>query len=450
MITSLFTGPERPNRNLVTDVIIRASRSTFGAMDMAHMREIFSAFSKLSKRPVELLLFRDTAVTEFSWQVDLRAPSDTPAPATVTADTNGSVRLVLESNLLTTYPRVPDVCSWIVRADWVVPPVVDSDRVVLFRIPASRIVLMGDSAGANLALSTTIFLREQGHPLPSAIVCISPWTDLPLQTPSTIENQFDLLVTPAESVLGRHAVETWDYYVGRDHFGAKEAKRIASTHPMISPCRDRGSTRAPWPPVYLCTGTDEKLLDDNIYFAANLARLSDLGRASFVVHDVFIHQPHCFPLVLIGHNDTRRVHQRVFSFLTEIADAPGSRPPFRVETCLFDDGRLLTRDATRVWGPRWTGLARTNGVEWTPNYARASGGQVLSDPPKLDTSATEAEVEQCPPLMTKEDEERIARLRQRSLADLKKAVAAVQRTSSVRLRRTKSRILAPPPVPPKA
>jgi acetyl esterase/lipase len=40
------------------------------------------------------------------------------------------------------------------------------------------IVIAGDSAGANLTLSTLISLRDAGDPLPAAAVCISPMTDL--------------------------------------------------------------------------------------------------------------------------------------------------------------------------------------------------------------------------------------------------------------------------------
>ncbi|KAI9189730.1 hypothetical protein H9P43_001163 [Blastocladiella emersonii ATCC 22665] len=286
------------------------------------------------------------------------------------------------------------------RADWVVPPTIDSDRVVLFvhggaflfgskaaytpiaaqlaalcrrrffnveyrlapehvfpdavhdvasaylyllhveQIPASRIVFMGDSAGGNLVLSATIFLREQGHPMPAGV--------------SSLGN-------------GPDGVGAYDYYVGRDQHGP-ETVRIAATHHMVSPVLDRGSARVPWPPVYLSTGTDERLLDDNVRFAAKLARFVDHGRASVVVHDLFVDQPHVFPLVAIGHPDTRRVHQRIASFLTEVADVKSTRPPHRVEVSLFADGRLLTRDAARAWGPRWAGIAHEHGLDWTPSY----------------------------------------------------------------------------------
>lgn len=45
-------------------------------------------------------------------------------------------------------------------------------------ISPEHIVIAGDSAGANLALSTLVALRERGEPLPAGIVMISPWLDL--------------------------------------------------------------------------------------------------------------------------------------------------------------------------------------------------------------------------------------------------------------------------------
>src|SRR5207244_8018502 len=43
-----------------------------------------------------------------------------------------------------------------------------------------RAVLLGDSAGGGLALALALRLRDEGAPLPAAIVALSPWTDLAL------------------------------------------------------------------------------------------------------------------------------------------------------------------------------------------------------------------------------------------------------------------------------
>ena len=58
-----------------------------------------------------------------------------------------------------------------------------------------QIVFAGDSAGANLALTTVMSLRDSNDPLPAAIVCISPMTDL-TGSGATFYSQKDALLTP--------------------------------------------------------------------------------------------------------------------------------------------------------------------------------------------------------------------------------------------------------------
>jgi monoterpene epsilon-lactone hydrolase len=45
-------------------------------------------------------------------------------------------------------------------------------------IPASKIVIAGDSAGGNLTLALLVKLRDAGKPMPAAAVALSPATDL--------------------------------------------------------------------------------------------------------------------------------------------------------------------------------------------------------------------------------------------------------------------------------
>ncbi len=54
-------------------------------------------------------------------------------------------------------------------------------RAVLAANPHTRIVIAGDSAGGNLALTIALQARDAGLTLPAALVLISPWLDLTMR-----------------------------------------------------------------------------------------------------------------------------------------------------------------------------------------------------------------------------------------------------------------------------
>ncbi|MCM1125339.1 MAG: alpha/beta hydrolase [Lachnospiraceae bacterium] len=52
------------------------------------------------------------------------------------------------------------------------------DYLMLLGYGAREVIVAGDSAGGNLALSLVLKLKEQGRLLPRGLVLMSPWTDL--------------------------------------------------------------------------------------------------------------------------------------------------------------------------------------------------------------------------------------------------------------------------------
>lgn len=54
----------------------------------------------------------------------------------------------------------------------------------------SDIVFIGDSAGANLALTSCLYLRDNAYPLPEHIVCFSLWADATSSGESRIKNAY--------------------------------------------------------------------------------------------------------------------------------------------------------------------------------------------------------------------------------------------------------------------
>lgn len=112
------------------------------------------------------------------------------------------------------------------------------------------IVLAGDSAGGGLALSTLVALRDGGQPLPAAVVCFSPWTDL-AATGGSIETN------------DRHCA----MFYGADIATSARlyAGQACPQHPLISPLY---ADLAGLPPMLVHVSDSEVLLDDSTRIAA--------------------------------------------------------------------------------------------------------------------------------------------------------------------------------------
>jgi acetyl esterase/lipase len=105
--------------------------------------------------------------------------------------------------------------------------------------------VIGDSAGGGLALALALRSRDEGVPLPAAIVALSPWTDLAITGPSCWQNTvFDPVLKSGD--LSMLAAQ----YLGR-----------ADPHnPYASPLY--GDPRG-LPPTLFQVGSDEILRDDS-------------------------------------------------------------------------------------------------------------------------------------------------------------------------------------------
>lgn len=110
---------------------------------------------------------------------------------------------------------------------------------------ARDVILVGDSAGGNLALALTLTLKEQHRILPRGLVLFSPWTDLTRSGASHRNKQkIDPILT--EDYLTR-AIE--DYAKDRD-----------LQDPFISPLYGNFHD---FPPVLIQVGSNEILLSDS-------------------------------------------------------------------------------------------------------------------------------------------------------------------------------------------
>jgi len=116
-------------------------------------------------------------------------------------------------------------------------------------IQPEKIVLAGDSAGAGLALSTLLWIRQQQLPLPAAAVLLSPWADLTLSGASM---QTHATIDPLVSRKALELAAGW--YAGN----------APLSDPLLSPIY---ADLTGLPPLLIQVGSDEMLLSDSVRLA---------------------------------------------------------------------------------------------------------------------------------------------------------------------------------------
>lgn len=109
---------------------------------------------------------------------------------------------------------------------------------------ARDVIVAGDSAGGNLALSLTLRLKEQERLLPRGLVLLSPWTDL-TKSGKSYESRKEV-----DPVLDHEYLDR----MIENYAGGQEL-----SNPFISPLF--GSFKG-FPPTYIQVGDNEILLSD--------------------------------------------------------------------------------------------------------------------------------------------------------------------------------------------
>jgi acetyl esterase/lipase len=119
---------------------------------------------------------------------------------------------------------------------------------------AERVAFVGDSAGGGLVLAALLRLRDRGEALPAAAALISPWIDLRCSNASFDENE------RRDPIVERRGLLAWAQAYGGPSLHAADLAGL--------------------PPLLVCAGSDEVLLDDARDFAerATAAGCSVAGR----------------------------------------------------------------------------------------------------------------------------------------------------------------------------
>lgn len=96
-------------------------------------------------------------------------------------------------------------------------------------VKSEDIIVIGDSAGANLALGFSLWIRDKGYPLPSHIACFSLWGDATSSGDSRIKNAY---TDPFYGIAKYKKVEDNLHLLRRI---SKYALDVDRTDPYISP-----------------------------------------------------------------------------------------------------------------------------------------------------------------------------------------------------------------------
>ena len=115
-------------------------------------------------------------------------------------------------------------------------------------LPPENIAIAGDSAGGGLTLACALSLRDASEPLPAALVCLSPWTDL------TFSGETIRTLAGVDPLLKPGRLPIAAYYTG-SHDPAE-----ALISPLFADLRGL-------PPLLIHVGSDEILLSDSTRLA---------------------------------------------------------------------------------------------------------------------------------------------------------------------------------------
>jgi acetyl esterase/lipase len=147
------------------------------------------------------------------------------------------------------------------------------DYLMLLGYGARDIIVAGDSAGGNLALTLVIQLKQMERLLPRGLILMSPWTDLTSSGKSHIKKA-DVDPILSEAYL-KQAISVY-------------AEDTAKKNPLVSPLF---ANFTGFPPTYIQVGENEILLDDS-------KRLYDkMATVNVSVHlDVYPNMWHVFQM----------------------------------------------------------------------------------------------------------------------------------------------------------
>lgn len=161
-------------------------------------------------------------------------------------------------------------------------------------IDPNNIIIAGDSAGGGLTLTTVTKLRDEGFPLPTALVLLSPWTDLAGTGESMKKN---VKIDPFIST------EMWRL-CSKSYLGT-----VDPFNPLASPLY---ADLQGLPPLLIQVGTSEVLLDDSVRLAER-ARTAGVDVRLKIWNDMI----HIFAIFAVFTPESRQAIEQIGDFIQE-------------------------------------------------------------------------------------------------------------------------------------
>jgi len=156
------------------------------------------------------------------------------------------------------------------------------DWLLLQGLPASDIVIAGDSAGGGLALAAMSSLRARGRALPAGAVFISPWCDLTM--------------TSESATSGCDVIYTRESYC---HYAQLYAASTPLDDPRLSPIH---ADMTGLPPMLIHAGERDLLRDDAVQLAERVRAAG--GQCRLHVYQGLWHDFHLYPPLLVPETGT--------------------------------------------------------------------------------------------------------------------------------------------------
>ena len=162
-----------------------------------------------------------------------------------------------------------------------------------------NIIFAGDSAGGNLALVLTLYLKDKKMPLPKAIIAISPWGNVSNESPSIKYNY------EKDLILGKYGLSIGKEVIEPIYFKEADVKNDPYASPILGDYNG-------FPSLLLIAGAYELLLEDSkvINEKAEKAGVN-------VKLKIYEEMPHDFLMLINGIEETEDAWNTISQFIKE-------------------------------------------------------------------------------------------------------------------------------------